>query len=122
MKVWRDTGQRDRFGQRDMQVVQTERGIKGMAQTSSDIRCRVSVGVGGQRFEERSSLVFVTYHTVYCDPNADVHEADRCQIYEPVHQAIIVPDGIIILVRPVYALEIVHHIEIKLETVRAPLN
>jgi hypothetical protein len=119
MRVWRDTGQRDRFGQRDMQVVQTERGIEGMAQTAADIRCRVTTPTGGARLEERSTLVFVTRHTVYAEPNADVNEADRVQVYEPVHLGIIVPDGIITLIKPVYGRDIVHHLEMTLEVIRS---
>lgn len=91
-----------------------------MAPTASDIRCRCSVGQGGQRFEERSTLVFVTNHTIYCESNADVQEGDRVQVYEPIHQGILVPDGIIKLIKPIYAQDMIHHLEIMVEVVRAP--
>lgn len=102
-----------------MQVVQTELGLEGMTQTSSDIRCRLTTARGGQRFEERSTLVLVTTHTIYTDPNADVNEADRVQVYEPIHSGVLLPDGLVILIKPVYAIETIHHLEIKVTTTRS---
>lgn len=120
MNVYRDTGQRDRFGQRDMQVFQTERGLLGMAPTAADIRCRAETPTGGGRWEERSVLVFVVNWKIFVDPNADVNEADRVHVYEPVHKGILVPDGIVMLITPVYAMDIIHHLEIQVQTVRGP--
>lgn len=118
MRVWRDTGQRDRLGNRDMQVTQTESGFAGMAQVAEDVPCRWNGEAGGLRMEERSTLVFVTTTTVYCDPYIDIHEADRIQVYEPNHGTILLQDGIVLLIEPTYSIGQVHHLEISVKTIR----
>ena len=119
MRVWRDTGQRDRFDNRDMQVTQTEQGVLGMTQVAEDVQCRWSGERGGLMQEERQVLSFRTQTTVYCDPYVDVHEADRIQVYEPAHQQVLLQDGIILLIEPTYTIGAqVHHLEISVLTIR----
>lgn len=120
LRVWRDTGQRDRFGNRDMQVAQTQLGLQGMAQIAEDIQCRMREQKGAVTFEERSTLVFVTQTVIYVEPSADVLELDRVQVYEPVHSGIIIPDGIVKLKNPVYGQYTLHHLELYVEVIRSP--
>ena len=119
LKVWRDTGQRDRFGQRVQEIVPTENGLLGMKQTATDIRCRLTGGAGARAFDERSVNVIAGTATIFCDPGADVNEADRVQVYEPTHGDILIPDGIVTLIKRVWAMEIPHHMEINVRVIRA---
>lgn len=121
MNIWRDTGQRDRFGNRDVQVTQTERGLVGMTQTTVDTPCRWNGEKGGLSMEERSTLVFKTETTVYCAPNVDVHEADRIRVYDPRHNNLLLVDGVVTLIEPTYSLADVHHLEIQVTAIRSPL-
>lgn len=120
MNVWRDTGQRDPFGNWDMQVTQTEQGITGMTKTSTDVPCRWGGEKGGVSMEERSTRVFKTTTTVYCAPTVDVHEADRIHVYDPTHNNVILLDGIITLIEPTYSIATVHHLEIEVTSIRKP--
>ena len=123
LNVWRDTGQRNELGERIMQTTPaTEAGILGMVQIATDVRCRMDTPVKGLAFAERSRLVFDQTTSVFCEPNVDVHEADRIRVYEPIHNTIILPDGIILYIHPQYSMEVIHHLELEVRIIRGPLN
>lgn len=119
MAVYRYSGAVDRFGQPESAVVNREEpGIEGMVPAVPEAQCRLSTPSGGQQFGERSRDVYVVTYTIYCAPNVNVREADRVRVFDPHTGQILLPDGKITLYRPVFAMNTLHHLELKASVVR----